>query len=63
MKRHVVSALFDEAIPAWRKSLPPPPSASGSSAEAGTALPPLAGIKLLDFGSGDGRILGAAAGR
>lgn len=54
MKRPIVESLFDRVLPTWAAN-------SGRGAEG--ARGPLAGLRLVDFGSGDGRIVAAAAGR
>lgn len=46
MKRQVVNVLFDRVLPAW-------------ATERGSAS--LCGLRLVDFGSGDGRIVATAA--
>eukprot|EP00931_Biecheleriopsis_adriatica_P024084 TRINITY_DN15094_c0_g1_i1.p1 TRINITY_DN15094_c0_g1~~TRINITY_DN15094_c0_g1_i1.p1 ORF type:complete len:288 (+),score=51.98 TRINITY_DN15094_c0_g1_i1:68-865(+) len=53
MKRHVVQVLFDRVLPTWAASR----QAAGASSGAGS----LTGLRLVDFGSGDGRIVAAAA--
>lgn len=57
MKRAAVEVLFDRVLPTWAASRR---IARGSTA-AGSG--PLAGLRLVDFGSGDGRIVAAAASR
>lgn len=52
MKRPIVDTLFDRVLPSWAVK-----SGRGSSGAQG----PLAGLRLVDFGSGDGRIVAAAA--
>lgn len=55
MKHNVVEALFDRVLPAW--------AAAKSGNTAGKGQLPLAGLRLVDFGSGDGRVVAAAAAR
>lgn len=52
MKRRYVEVLFDRVLPTWATSLP-----------AERPLGPLNGLRLVDFGSGDGRLVKAAADR
>lgn len=51
MKRNAVEVLFGQVLPAWAARR------GGTSSKAG----PLAGLRLVDFGSGDGRLVAAAA--
>mmetsp|Transcript_59694 Transcript_59694/g.106128 ORF Transcript_59694/g.106128 Transcript_59694/m.106128 type:complete len:246 (+) Transcript_59694:85-822(+) len=55
MKRHAVEVLFGRVLPTWAESRPAASSRSGAG--------PLEGLRLVDFGSGDGRIVAAAADR
>ena len=52
MKRHAVEALFEQVLPSWAAT-----RAATSAGEGG----PLTGLRLVDFGSGDGRIVAWAA--
>lgn len=54
MKRRYVEVLFDRVLPAW---------ASGSSRATPELQGSLNGLRLVDFGSGDGRLVRAAADR
>eukprot|EP00930_Biecheleria_cincta_P034115 TRINITY_DN23599_c0_g1_i1.p1 TRINITY_DN23599_c0_g1~~TRINITY_DN23599_c0_g1_i1.p1 ORF type:complete len:294 (+),score=44.45 TRINITY_DN23599_c0_g1_i1:90-971(+) len=54
MKKKYVETLFDRVIPSWAASLP-----EGTQ----SAKRPLGGLRLVDFGSGDGRVVKAAADR
>ena len=50
MKRRYVNVLFDRVLPSW----------ASNRGEPGL---PLKGLRLVDFGSGDGRLVKAAASR
>jgi len=54
MKRNVVDVLFDRVLPTWALS-------RASSQATGSSSLPLSGLRLVDFGSGDGRLVAAAA--
>lgn len=57
MKRHTVNVLFDRVLPSWAVS-----RRTASHAAVGSAVTSsLSGLRLVDFGSGDGRIVAAAA--
>jgi len=57
MKSHNVNVLFDRVLPSWLESRT---ASSAASASSNQKLP-LAGLRLIDFGSGDGRIVACAA--
>jgi len=57
MKRRYVDTLFDRVLPAWVNSRP------GVVYQSEKTSLSLAGIRLVDFGSGDGRIITEAAKR
>merc|ERR1712232_221064 len=52
MKRPAVDALFEQVLPAW-----------AASRGLGNSESLLAGVRLVDFGSGDGRLVASAAQR
>lgn len=54
MKRRYVDVLFDRVLPTW---------ASARHAGQVQSESPLKGLRLVDFGSGDGRLVRAAANR
>lgn len=54
MKRNVVDVLFDRVLPTWALS-------RVGGASTGSSALPLSGLRLVDFGSGDGRLVAAAA--
>mmetsp|Transcript_132900 Transcript_132900/g.230935 ORF Transcript_132900/g.230935 Transcript_132900/m.230935 type:complete len:305 (+) Transcript_132900:86-1000(+) len=60
MRRQYVETLFDRVLPAWAASKGVSAAPTGSGAAGGG---PLAGLRLVDFGSGDGRLVQAAASR
>eukprot|EP00747_Dinoflagellata_sp_TGD_P014850 gnl/TRDRNA2_/TRDRNA2_123782_c0_seq1.p1 gnl/TRDRNA2_/TRDRNA2_123782_c0~~gnl/TRDRNA2_/TRDRNA2_123782_c0_seq1.p1 ORF type:complete len:264 (+),score=42.30 gnl/TRDRNA2_/TRDRNA2_123782_c0_seq1:26-793(+) len=53
MKNDVVETLFERVLPQWAQQVYPGRKPGGT----------LCGLRLVDFGSGDGRIVVAAAGR
>lgn len=63
MKSVVVDSLFDRVLPTWAGARSATGKARSAGGVAGGAAPPLAGLRLVDFGSGDGRIVAAAARR
>eukprot|EP00929_Paragymnodinium_shiwhaense_P082423 TRINITY_DN43425_c0_g1_i1.p1 TRINITY_DN43425_c0_g1~~TRINITY_DN43425_c0_g1_i1.p1 ORF type:complete len:270 (+),score=49.63 TRINITY_DN43425_c0_g1_i1:105-914(+) len=57
MKKYALEAMFVQVLPTWLRHR----SAAEAVSVAESASLPLAGLKLVDFGSGDGRIVAAAA--
>jgi len=64
MKVHYVEVLFDRVLPSWAASRRAAIGAAAQGAASNRAASlPLAGLRLVDFGSGDGRVVAAAASR
>ncbi|CAK9104696.1 unnamed protein product [Durusdinium trenchii] len=65
MKRRAVEALFEQVLPAWAatRNAGSASTAKGVSGASGSRLQGLQGLRLVDFGSGDGRIVAAAASK
>jgi len=63
MKRHYVESLFGHMLPVWAAAARRKGAlgASASASSADVSATPLRGLRLVDFGSGDGRIVLAAS--